>query len=470
MFELLPSGVASMALPLGRSVRAIVEQTDLVAARQTQALSFAFHIVLVCFGVAFPALVLVMEGLWLRTGDPVYRVIARRWSRVMLVLFAVGVVSGTILSFEFGLLWPRFTARFGEVFGFAFALEGFAFFLEAIFIAIYVYGWDRLRPRTHFLAGLPVVGAGLAGSLFVLSVNGWMNNPTGFDLVDGKVANVRPLEALFNVQLWHTFVHMTLAAYMVVGFVTAGVYALAWLRSRRDRIHRVALVVPLTIACLVAPVQIVVGDWAGRQVASSQPVKLAAFEGLQRTQTGAPLNLLGWYRDGRIVGGIEIPHLLSLLATHDPNGRVPGLDTAAPEDRPPVNVVRISFQLMVGLGTGLAALSGIYLWVWWRRRRLPRSVWFWRAVVVSGPAAIMALWAGWTTTEVGRQPWIVYRVMRTSEAVTAAEGVPIGLIVLLVTYLALGAVTLWVMRRMSRTPLQIPPDAPPPAAASAESG
>ena len=463
MTELLPPVAAHLSGQVGGWLGTVAAEPDLLAARQTQALSLAFHIVLVCFGVAFPAFVLVMEGLWLRTRDPLYRAIARRWSRVMLVLFAVGVVSGTILSFEFGLLWPEFMARFGDVFGFAFALEGFSFFIEAIFIAIYVYGWDRLPARTHFLTGLPIVAAGLTGSLFVLSVNGWMNNPTGFDLIDGEAVNIRPLEALFNEQLWHTFVHMTFAAYMVAGFVTAAVYACAWLRGRRDRFHRVALMVPLTIACLAAPAQIVIGDWAARQVADSQPVKLAAFEGLGRTEAGAPIHLLGWYRDGEVVGGIAIPRMLSFLAAHDPGATVTGLDSVPPDERPPVNVVRISFQLMVAIGTGLAILSLVFLGTWWRRRRLPTSRWFWRAVVVAGPAAVVALWAGWTTTEVGRQPWIVYRIMRTSEAVTAAGGERFALAFLIALYAALAVATVWILRRMSRRPLD-----PPPAAAHGE--
>lgn len=436
------------------AVGPVVSQPDLLAARQLQAFTLAYHIVLVAFGVAFPAFVLIMEGLWLRTGDPLYRAIARRWSRVMLVLFAVGVVSGTVLSFELGLLWPEFMSRFGEVFGTAFALEGFSFFVEAVFIAIYVYGWDRLRPLVHFAAGLPIVAAGITGSLFVLSVNSWMNNPTGFDLVDGKVTNVRPLDALFNGNLWHTFVHMLLAAYMVAGFVTAAVYARGWLRGHRDRCRRVALTVPLTIACLVAPVQIVVGDWAARQVATSQPVKLAAFEGLATTQTGAPIHLLGWYQDGKITGGIEIPRLLSLLSEHNPGARVTGLDSVPPEQRPPVNVVRVSFQLMVAIGTALAGLAGWYLLSLWRRGRAPTTKWFWRAVLAAGPAAVIALWAGWVTTEVGRQPWIVYRVMRTADAVTASTAVRPAAVILVVLYAAMAAAAVLVLRRISRAPIE----------------
>jgi cytochrome d ubiquinol oxidase subunit I len=418
-----------------------------------QALSLGWHIVIVCFGVAFPAIVVFTEGLWLRTGDPLYRALAKRWSKAMIVLFAVGVVSGTILSFELGMLWPEFMATFGEVFGFAFALEGFSFFVEAIFIAIYVYGWDRLSPRAHLLTGIPVVISGIAGSLFVLSVNGWMNNPTGFDLVDGRAVNVEPLAALFNEHLWHELIHMLLAGYMVAGFAVAGVYAFGWLRGRRDRVHRVGLVVPFTIAALASPVQVLVGDWAAREVAENQPAKLAAFEGLASTKEGAPIHLLGWYRDGEVVGGIEIPRLLSLLSEHDPDATVQGLDAVPPDERPPVNVVRIAFQAMVGIGTLLAALSVAYLVVWWRRRRPPRSKWFYRAAVAAGPLAVVALICGWIVTEVGRQPWIVYRLMRVEEAVTGAEGIPVGYAAVAAVYAALTAAAVWMLRRLARTPI-----------------
>jgi cytochrome d ubiquinol oxidase subunit I len=434
-----------------------VEQDYLDEARQMQALSFAAHIPLVCFGIAFPAMVLLVEWLHLRTGDPLYRVLAVRWSKVMLALFAVGVVTGTILSFELGLLWPQFTATFGDVFGLAFALEGFAFFLEAIFIAIYVYGWGRLAPRVHFLTGIPIVITGFLGSLTVIAVNGWMNHPTGFRLEGDRAVDVEPFEALFqNSYFWHELVHMYLAGYIVAGFLTAAVYAWGRLRGRWGRYERTALVVPLTVAALAAPAQIVVGDWAAREVAKEQPVKLAAFEGLGETERGAAVHLLGWYDDGEVKYGIPLPKLLSLLAFHDPNAEVLGLETVPPEDRPPVNVVRISFQTMVGIGVFLALLATIYMAVWLRHRRLPRGRWYYVAVVAAGPLSLVALIAGWVTTEVGRQPWVVYEVMRTSEAVTGASGVPVGYATLVLVYAGLLAAVVWVLRRLSGAPLELP--------------
>jgi cytochrome d ubiquinol oxidase subunit I len=268
-------------------------------ARQLQTLSLTVHLPLVCFGIAFPSMVMFAESRYLRNGDRLYRTIAQRWSKVMLTLFAVGVVTGTILSFEFGVLWPNFIGMFGNVFGLGFALEGFSFFLEAIFIGIYVYGWDRLSPRMHFLSGIPVVIAGVTGSTFVIAVNAWMNHPTGFRLDHGKAVDVHPWAALFgNSFLWQELVHMYLAAYIVVGFLVAGWYAWCFLRGRFGRYERAALAIPLAAAALVAPVEVVVGDWAAREVAKAQPVKLAAMEGLAHTTRGAPEHLLGIYEHG----------------------------------------------------------------------------------------------------------------------------------------------------------------------------
>jgi cytochrome d ubiquinol oxidase subunit I len=429
-------------------------QPDAKLARQMQALSLAVHIPIVCFGIAFPAMFLFVEGLHLRTGDDVYKALAKRWSKVALVIFAVGVVTGTILSFEFGLLWPDFMATFGQVFGIGFALEGVSFFVEAIFIAIYVYGWGRLSPRAHFLTGVPVVISGFTGSFNVLAVNGWMNSPDGFDVIGGRVVNPRPWDALFNQNMWHEIIHMYLAGYIVCGFVVAGVYAFAWLRGRRDRYHRTALVVTLAFASLAAPVQVVVGDWAGRDVAEKQPVKLAAMEGLQKTQTGAPFTLGGFYDAGRgeVRYGIHVPKMLSLLAAHDPNAKVIGLESVPPRDRPPVNVVRIAFQTMVGIGTALALLGVVFFLTWLRKRRLPRSPWFYRAVMAAGPLSFVALIAGWITTEVGRQPWIVYKVMRTTQAVTSADGLELGYAVLVAVYVSLAAGVYWLLRRLTRRP------------------
>ena len=432
-------------------------QPDLLEARYMQALSLAVHIPIVCFGIAFPAMILFVEGLYLRTGDTTYKALAKRWSKVALILFAVGVVTGTILSFEFGLLWPEFMASFGEVFGVAFGLEGVSFFIEAIFIAIYVYGWDRLSRRAHFLVGIPIVITGFTGSFMVIGVNGWMNNPQGFDVVNGRVTDPAPWDALFNNHLWHELIHMYFAGYLVAGFIVAGVYAMAWLRGRRDRYHRTGLVVPLTFAALAAPMQVVAGDWAGRTVAENQPVKLAAFEGLPRPTDGAPFTLGGYYdeQDEEVKYGIEFPKLLSILAYHDPNARVEGLNIVPATDRPPVNVVRFAFQTMIAIGTGLALLAVVYLVTWVRRRRLPRSRWFYRAVIAAGPLALVALICGWITTEVGRQPWVVYEVMRTSQAVTDADGLEVGLVFLILVYVGLAAAVYWLLRRLSRRPPEV---------------
>ncbi len=430
-----------------------VKQEYLLEARQMQALSFAVHIPLVCFGVAFPALVLFVEWLYRRTGDETYYAIARRWSRIMVALFAVGVITGTILSFEMGLLWPQFTATFGSVFGLGFAIEGFSFFMEAIFIGIYVYGWDRLSPRAHFWSGVPIVITGFTGSWMVIAVNGWMNHPGGFHLAGGRVVDVNPWQALFaNTYLWHELIHMYLAGYIVTGFVLAAAYSVAKLRGHWSRYERVALAIPLTVAALASPAQVLVGDWAGREVAKHQPAKLAAFEGLPETQRGAPIHILGWYTDDEVKYGIRIPKALSFLAFHDFNAKVQGLN-AFPY-RAPVNVVRIAFQTMVGIGTLLALLGLVFLWVRWRRGRLPESPWFYRAVALAGPASVVALIAGWVVTEVGRQPWVVYKVMKTDEAVTGASGIPVGYAVLALAYACVAVGVVWILRRLAKMPLK----------------
>jgi cytochrome d ubiquinol oxidase subunit I len=380
--------------------------------------------------------------------------LARRWTRIMVALFAVGVITGTILSFEMGLLWPNFTATFGDVFGLGFAIEGFSFFLEAIFIGIYVYGWNRLSPRAHMLSAIPIVITGFTGSFMVIAVNAWMNHPGGFRWIDGQAVDVHPWQALFgNPYFWHEIAHMYLAGFIVTGFVLAAVYSVGWLRGRRGRYQHAALAIPLTVAALVAPVQVLVGDWAARDVARYQPVKLAALEGLGHTERGAPVHVAGWYVDGDVKYGIRVPKALSFLATHKFNTQVRGLDAVRAADRPPVNVTRVAFQTMVGIGTFMALLGVFYLVVRVRFRRMPETPWFYRAVVLAGPLSVTALIAGWVTTETGRQPWVAYGYMRTAAAVTGAGPIPVGYAALTIVYVLVGIGVVWILRRLARAPL-----------------
>jgi cytochrome bd ubiquinol oxidase subunit I len=441
------------------AVLAPVQQRYVNEAAQMQALSFSVHIPLVCFGIALPSMIMFVEWLHLRTGDRLYLTIARRWSRIMAALFAVGVITGTILSFEMGMLWPGFMSTFGSVFGLGFSIEGFSFFLEAIFIGIYLYGWNRLSPKAHFLSGVPIVIAGVTGSLMVIAVNAWMQHPSGFRLVNGHAVDVHPLAALFgNSFLWNELIHMYIAAYIVAGFLLAAPYAIGRLRGKWGRYERTALAIPLTIAAIASPVQMLVGDWVARDVATTQPIKLAAIEGLAHTTKGAPEHLLGWYTNGHIQFGIAIPHMLSLLAFHNPNATVKGLDAVAPSERPPVNIERVCFQMMVGIGTLLALIGALFLFERYRKRRLPSWSLFYAAVAACGPLSVVALLAGWIVTEVGRQPWTVYHVMRTSEAVTHANGIPVGYGTLAAAYVAVGCGVVWILRRLARAPLDGPGD------------
>ena len=433
------------------------ETVDLLAARQQMALSLGWHIVIACFGVGFPIFVLLAEWRGLRRQDPVARRLARRWSSALAVLFAVGAVSGTILSFELGILWPRMMADFGDVWGLPFTIEGVAFFTEAVFLGLYLYGWERFSPRAHLLVGLPIPIAGVASAWFVVTANAWMNQPRGFDvdhyLATGQVRDIDPWAAMFNPATPVQTTHMVLAAIMVSGFGVAAVYAVGRLKGRRDRHHRLGFLIPFAIAVMATPLQIGVGDAAARFLAERQPVKLAAIEGLGETTDCAPLTVGGVFIDDRIRFGLQIPCGLSLLTHHDPNSVVQGLDEVPPEDRPPVNVVHIAFQAMVAIGFFLLGLGAWWAWRRWRSHRLPESRWFWWAAAAAGPLAVIALEAGWVVTEVGRQPWIVYEVMRVDDAVTDAGGLWAGYTVLLVVYAVLTVATIAVLRRLARSPL-----------------
>jgi cytochrome d ubiquinol oxidase subunit I len=429
-----------------------VDQEYLFEARQMQALSFAVHIPIVCFSIAFRAFVLLLEGLWLRTGDRVYPD-----NREALVEGDAGPFCRRRRHRHDPQLRARtpvaeLHGHFDEVFGLGFTLEAFSFFVEAIFIAIYVYGWDRLSPRAHFLSGIPVVAAGFTGSLMVLTVNAWMNSPGGFTLVGGRVSDVRPLEALFgNDFLWHELIHMYLAGYIVAGFLTASVYAWGWLRGRRGRYERVAFVVPLTVA-----------RWPRRCRSSSVTGRRARLPASSRQSSLPSRTCMRRRRARPSTSGAGTTGTRFATASPSrgscparlPRPRCPrrGVRGDAAPGASALNVVRVAFQTMVGIGFLLAGIAAVYLLVWLRRRRLPQSAWFYRAVVAAGPLSVVALIAGWVTTEVGRQPWVVYGHMRTEEAVTGASGIPVGYASLVLVYAGLLAAVVWILRRLARAP------------------
>ena len=399
-------------------------ESALLPSRIQMAFTLASHVLLVPLGVALPALTLLMEGIGIARNDPVALKIARRWSVVMAVQFAVGAVTGTILSFEFGILWPRMMGRFGAAIGLGFAIEGLAFFLEAIFIGIYLYGWERLPRRTHFLLGLVLVPAGLLGAFGVLSANAWMNTPGGVTLQSGRLVDVDAMAALFTHALGYEFWHFLVAIYMTAGFAVASVYAVAWLRGRRDHYQRLAFLVPFTVAAALTPFQLVIGDLSARALVGDQPAKFAAMEITWKTRDQNPEVVGGLIDDaGNVRFGLSIPVLDSLLVGYSPNAVVRGLTDFAANARPSTveaNITHLAFDAMVGLGTVGAALSAWYFWVLLRRRRLPDSRWFYRLAALSGVGCYLAVESGWVTTEVGRQPWIVYGLMRVSDAVTSA--------------------------------------------------
>jgi cytochrome d ubiquinol oxidase subunit I len=434
---------------VGSDTLVAADPSQLLPAREQMAFTLGFHIILVPFGVAFTFLMLVANYRGIRHADEQALLLARRWSQVAGVLFAVGAVSGTVLSFELGLLWPRLMGVFGSAFGIPFAVEGLFFFLEAIFVAIYLYGWKRMRPWPHFWTGVPVVLAGIGGTSSVVAANGWMNQPGGFVLRDGRVVDVDPWGVIFNGAFWYEALHMLLAAYMVAGFVVAGVYAVGLLRGRRDRYHRLGLAIPLTVAALVTPVQFFVGDVAAREVFQNEPAKFAAIEMLPTTGTHVPEILGGVLVDGEVRYGIEIPWGASLLAGFSPDTRIEGLDAVPADVRPPdhlVTTVHLAFDVMVGIGTALLALSVWFAVAWWRRREVPTNRWFLRCTAVSGVLTVVALEAGWVVTEVGRQPWTVVGLLLTRDAVTTTGNLWLFFAATVVLYVVVGAGTFYVLR------------------------
>jgi len=448
-------------------------------ARAQMAFTLACHIILVPLGVSWAALTLIANYRGLKKHEPESLLLAQRWSKYMAVTFAVGAVSGTVLTFEFGLLWPRFMGQWGDAFGVPFAFEGIFFFLEAIFISIYIFGWRRLTPWAHFWTAVPVVVTGILGAASVVAANAWMNEPSGFTLDStGQVTSVDPWGVIFNKAMPLQALHMIVAAYVVGGFLIASVYAMGMLRGRRDRYHRIGLLIPFTVAIIASPIQMLVGDALARWVYNNQPVKFAAIELVPNTASDVPETLLGHLNaDGQVTGGLPVPGLASWLS--DPStGQstvVQGLNTVPVQNQPTiieVNIVHLGWDVMVGLGTFMALLSAWYARSWLIRRDMPKTKWFLRIAAITGVLAVITMEAGWVVTEVGRQPWIVYNVMRTEDAVTQASGVWVTFGSIIGLYIALGAALIIVLRAMSRRwrgadeqDVEVPygPDAGPPA-------
>jgi cytochrome bd ubiquinol oxidase subunit I len=399
--------------------------TDLISARSQMGMSLGFHIIFSCVGIAMPLMMVIAEILHLRTRDEVYLTLARRWAVGSAIMFAVGAVSGTVLSFELGLLWPHFMHWAGAIIGMPFSLEGFAFFTEATFLGIYLYGWDRVSPRAHIISGIVVAVSGVASGVTVVMANSWMNTPVGFKLVNGQPTDINPLAALTSPAAFHEVLHMTIAAYEATGFAIAGIHSLMLLRDRYNPFHRKGLAIALTLGGICAIAQPFTGDIAARASARLQPVKAAAYEGLFKTQAGAPL-AIGGIPDAKkreLRYAIEIPYLLSLMDSHQLHATVPGLDSFPEKDWPqPLMAVHFAFDVMVGLGLAMAALA---LWAGfqlWRKHTIYDTDLFLYAVGAATPLGIIAVECGWVVTEVGRQPWIIYNVMRTADAVTPAHG------------------------------------------------
>lgn len=422
--------------------------TDLLAARAQMAMSLAFHILFAVVGMAMPLLMVIAERAHQRTKDPIYRELARRWSKGTAIMFAVGAVSGTVLSFELGLLWPHFMAFAGPIIGMPFSLEGFAFFLEAIFLGVFLYGWDRVGPRAHLFAGVMVLVSGTASAVFVLCANAWMNTPTGFTLGPaGEVVGVDPFAAMWNPAAFSEVLHMTCAAFAAVGFAVAGIHAAMLLRGARRDLHRPALRIALTVGAAFALIQPLTGDIAAKHVAEHQPIKLAAMEGHFETERAAPFRIFGWPDEDAEVTrwAIEVPYVLSFLAYADFDAEVKGLKDFPRELRPPVAVVHVAFQIMVGCGLAMIAVAGLGALFRLRRRRLPD--WYLRLLVVSAPLGVIAIEAGWTVTEVGRQPWIVQGILRTADAVTPMPHLVVPFAAFTALYLVLGATVIVLLRR-----------------------
>jgi len=423
--------------------------SDLFAARSQMAMSLAFHIIFAAVGIAMPLMMVIAEGMWLRTREEVYLTLAKQWAKGTAILFAVGAVSGTVLSFELGLLWPEFMRYAGAIIGMPFSLEGFAFFLEAIFLGIYLYGWKRVSPGAHWFAGIVVAFSGMISGVFVVTANAWMNTPAGFELINGKPVNIDPIAAMLNPAALQQVIHMTIAAYAAVGFAVAAIHAFMLRRDARNVFHRRAFAIAFSLGAFMAILQPLSGDFLARQVFHNQPAKLAAMEGQFKTETRAPLHIGGWpdEKTGTMKYDVEIPSGLSLLVYHKTEGEIKGLEAFPRDQWPPVAVVHLSFDIMVGCGMVMMLTGLIGGWLALRKKKPCDQRWFLLLTMLCGPLGFVAIETGWTVTEVGRQPWIIYGIMRTADAVTPMPRLIVPFISFTVLYIFLAFVVIFLLKR-----------------------
>lgn len=422
---------------------------DFVAARSQMALSLGFHIVFSCIGMVMPFFMAIAHFYWLKTKDPVYKNITKAWSKGVAIFFATGAVSGTVLSFELGLLWPVFMKNAGPIFGMPFSLEGTAFFIEAIALGFFLYGWEKFNPWFHWFTGVVVGVSGIVSGILVVAANSWMNSPAGFDFVNGQYLHIDPMKAMFNAAWFEQALHMSIAAFAATGFAVAGVHALMILRKKNAKFHYMAFRIAIVFAAVAAILQPLSGDISAKSVAKRQPAKLAAMEAHFKTERNAPL-IIGGIPDTKnktVNYAIKIPGMLSFMTYDDFNAAVTGLDRIPEKDQPPVAITHYAFQVMVGLGMLMLALSLLYFFALFKRKKWFSATWFLRLFVAAIPLGFIALEAGWTVTEVGRQPWIIQGVMRTADAVTPMPGIRYTFYLFTVVYLSLSLVVIFMLYR-----------------------
>ena len=422
---------------------------DFLAARSQMALSLGFHIIYSCIGMVMPVFMAISHFKWIKTQNPVYKNITIAWSKGVAIFFATGAVSGTMLSFELGLLWPGFMKHAGPIFGMPFSLEGVAFFIEAIALGLFLYGWNRLNNWVHWTAGAIVGLSGIASGILVVSANSWMNSPSGFDFVNGQYINIDPVKAMFNKAWFSESLHMTIAAFSATGFAVAGIHALMIYRKKNIEFHTKSFKIAIIFGAAAAILQPLSGDLSAKNAAKHQPAKLAAMEAYFHTQEYAPL-VIGGIPDTaakKVNYGIEIPGLLSFLVHDNFKTPVNGLDKIPVKNQPPVAVTHYAFQIMVGIGVLMMLIGLVYFYELWKKKDLLSKPWFLKLFIWATPLGFIALEAGWTVTEVGRQPWIIQGVMRTSEAVTPMPGIQYSFYLFSFIYFTLSVAVIFLLKR-----------------------